>query len=445
MAKKKEEKAKETAGQAGEEKKSPSTRKTSARSKSSEAKEPKKTARKTAAGSTPKKKAATPRKKTDPAAATKKRKTATPAKPAAVKRTAAPRAATKKSAGTPSAESVTRAPQPVSQDVQGPSPAAPQNGPEDYRRLEEDPRELPLEYGETKLVLLTRDPEWIFAYWEMSPETRQEFGLPRGHHSKHLILRIFDLALGAPGQGAESFDVAINDYTSSWYIRVPKPGTSYAVQLGILEGDHFRVIAASNTIHIPRRGISEETDVQFAEINDEVYQQIVHLSGGARIGKRLGSDEFLRSLQQRVMDTLAEGPFSSAGISSGLMYGESSALLGGASGEFSGVFHEGFGSDMLGGGPTAVRRGQGAAEDRDFWLEVGVDVVVYGATEPDARVSIMGQEIRLTPDGTFRLRMVLPDSTVEFPIEAQSPDGREVRRVKPIITRTTEGDPRKPA
>jgi len=41
----------------------------------------------------------------------------------------------------------------------------------------QQPRELPKEYGETKIVLLVRDPEWVFAYWEINDEIRFRHGL----------------------------------------------------------------------------------------------------------------------------------------------------------------------------------------------------------------------------------------------------------------------------
>jgi hypothetical protein len=317
--------------------------------------------------------------------------------------------------------------------------------------IEAQERELPLEYGDTKIVLLTRDPEWIFAYWEINPATRKKYDLVRGNHSKPISLRMHTLA--SRGHVAP-YDVPVNDYTSSWYIRVPAGGSRFRVDLGVFDAKGtFVTLASSNEIEVPRMEIAESTDLEFAEINDEIYHQIVQLSGGLGIKERLGSDEFLRSLQQRVFDVLSAGPMSSAGLSSGAMFGLSSgAAFSGSvlsSGAFGLLSSGAFGLSSAGlfsagaGGEGAV---QLASKERrsDFWLEVGVDVIVYGATEPDAKVVFMGQEIRLTPDGTFRVRMVLPDTTIEFPIQAESADGEHHRAVKPVVKRHTEGDPRKP-
>lgn len=322
---------------------------------------------------------------------------------------------------------------------------------EEYRTLEDNDRELPLEYGDTKVVLLVRDPEWIFAYWEMNQETRRKFGLIRGAHSRSLALRVYELD---NPQRKEPYDMLVNDYTSSWYIRIPGQGSRFKVDLGIYdEKGKFLSISTSNIVEIPRMGISEHVDVEFAEINDEIYGQILHLSGGVRVSERLGSDEFLRSLQQRIFESLLGGPFSSAGISSaGLSSGSLSSFgFGSSSGLFSGQFSSAALSSAglpvfrmpTAGGESTVQRVR--AQKDDFWLEVGVDVIVYGATEPTAKVKFMGQEIKLNQDGTFRFRMVFPDTTIEFPVEATSEDGKHRRQVKPVVTRHTEGDPRKPA
>jgi hypothetical protein len=325
------------------------------------------------------------------------------------------------------------------------------------RQVEERGGELPLEYGETKIVLLTRDPEWIFAYWEINAETRKHFGLQRGNHRRSLAIRVH--VLQSNGH-QPPFDVPVNDYTSSWYVRVPRGGYRFRAELGTY-GDNgtFTAIAGSNELELPRMEISDSTDVEFAEINDEIYHQIVQLSGGVRLKDRLGSDEFLRSLQQRVFESIAGGPMSSAGLSSASFLGPgssgslssssiwnassfglssgalSSSLLGGSSLFSGGILPQAGGENVL---PSSRERRS------DFWLEVGVDVIVYGATEPDAKVTFMGQEIRLTPDGTFRVRMVLPDTSIEFPVDAVSADGGHRRAVMPIVKRTTEGDPRKP-
>lgn len=63
---------------------------------------------------------------------------------------------------------------------------------------------------------------------------------------------------------------------------------------------------------------------------------------------------------------------------------------------------------------------------------------MYGATEPDAKLTVQGKEIKLKQDGTFTLRFALPDGKQVIPVEATSKDGVDRRRITPIVTRKTE-------
>jgi hypothetical protein len=75
---------------------------------------------------------------------------------------------------------------------------------------------------------------------------------------------------------------------------------------------------------------------------------------------------------------------------------------------------------------------------RKFWLVVNCELIVYGATEPDAKVTVQGKPIKLRQDGTFSLRYALPDGKQVIPVVATSNDGIDVRHVTPIVTRKTE-------
>jgi len=76
-------------------------------------------------------------------------------------------------------------------------------------------------------------------------------------------------------------------------------------------------------------------------------------------------------------------------------------------------------SGLLAGAPPVERR--------DFWFSVNAELVIYGATEPDAAVTIGGRRIQLRPDGTFSYRFSLPDGSYELPLAARSPQGDERR------------------
>lgn len=74
---------------------------------------------------------------------------------------------------------------------------------------------------------------------------------------------------------------------------------------------------------------------------------------------------------------------------------------------------------------------------RKFWLIADAELIVYGATEPDATVTIAGRPVKLNPDGTFRFQMTFPDGLIDFPIMAVAADGEQTRAVHMKFTRET--------
>jgi hypothetical protein len=76
----------------------------------------------------------------------------------------------------------------------------------------------------------------------------------------------------------------------------------------------------------------------------------------------------------------------------------------------------------LPGGVSSPFGGQVTAQ-KQFWFNVNAELVIYGATEPDAQVTIGGRPIRLRPDGTFSYRFALPDGAYELPIAATAAHG----------------------
>ena len=49
---------------------------------------------------------------------------------------------------------------------------------------------------------------------------------------------------------------------------------------------------------------------------------------------------------------------------------------------------------------------------KNFWFNVNAELIIYGATEPDAKVTLGGHEIKLRSDGSFSYRFSLPDGKI---------------------------------
>jgi hypothetical protein len=76
--------------------------------------------------------------------------------------------------------------------------------------------------------------------------------------------------------------------------------------------------------------------------------------------------------------------------------------------------------------------------EKGFWFNVNAELIVYGATEPDATVSIGGRKIKLRPDGSFSYRFALPDGNYEMPVVAISADQTDGRAAEMKFSRSTE-------
>ncbi|MHB1127842.1 MAG: DUF4912 domain-containing protein [Bacillota bacterium] len=165
---------------------------------------------------------------------------------------------------------------------------------------------LPQEYGEDKVALMVKDPYWLHAYWEISPQTREEihrkYGQPAWGVSQPL-LRLYEVSseLGATRE-LISHDLWLNDDANNWYIHVGKPNCSFYVDLGrLLPDGTFVVFARSNWVTTPRDRMSEIIDPNWPPI-DEVLGLSLGRYRDVKVGHVPGSPYMSRISGSSVMD-----------------------------------------------------------------------------------------------------------------------------------------------
>jgi hypothetical protein len=244
--------------------------------------------------------------------------------------------------------------------------------------------EIPADYGVTRIVALVKDPNWIFSYWEITADRFRDLEkkFKDDWTSCSMALRVYDRA--SKGQ----FDVNISYEARSWYVSVA-PGGRYQVAIGIMTpAGKFVTIAESEVVETPRGRMSDRVDEKWV-VPDELYERIFAASGGYEVVSGGGSAEMRRALEARLEEQL-----SSEAVSS-------------------------FGSGEL----------MPEQRERGFRLRVATELILYGATEPDAKVTIQGKPVKLRRDGTFTARWALPDGTIEIPVVAVSGDGVEERAI----------------
>lgn len=263
---------------------------------------------------------------------------------------------------------------------------------------------LPSAYGETKLVILPRDPLWIFAYWEIDDLTRKELQQKfREKYSKsRYSLRVYDVTdVEFDGTNANSyFDVIINPEANNWYINCQKENRAWCVELGLILPDgKFYPIIRSNVVKMPRVGLSPIIDEKWGILQKE-FEQLLQLSGLERVGK--SSFDVVKLMKERWEEIVAVSLPSSLAVSS-----------------------------------FRLQPQKGVGE-KDFWLKADTELIVYGSTERGAILTVQGKRVNLREDGSFSLRFSLPDGVIDIPIEARSPDKKMKKKISFKVSRNTQ-------
>jgi len=172
-------------------------------------------------------------------------------------------------------------------------------------------KDLPSGYGEDRIVLLVRDPWWLYTYWEVTDSKKEQIQRESGCSWGELrkVLRIYDVTnvKGFNGYNANRWhDIDINDFANNWYIEVGAPDSSWCVDLGAIDKNgKFYLIVRSNIVSTPPAVESL--------IGDEEFWKIYALSGGFKIG--LSSAELQQNLQEIIEERLRK-EISSGAISS---------------------------------------------------------------------------------------------------------------------------------
>ena len=253
-------------------------------------------------------------------------------------------------------------------------------------------------YYDDTITLLVRDPHSVFSYWDMHDDTPGRVAHSHGIDAAgcQFVLRVYDVTGAAfdTANGHICFDLSVEGTTGSYYINVPRDGRDYIVEIGLKDGNgNFYMMARSNVITVPRASVSDRLDEEWM-IADEDFWKIYSLSGG--FGQLGSSEEVAEFMKKRLAGQEASGAVSS------------------------------FSSEAL----------VGKKKD-DFWFRLDCELIVYGATEPDAVVTLGDKLVTLRPDGTFTTRFAMPDGLRILPVKAVSQNRKNEKTITPTLSRTT--------
>jgi hypothetical protein len=153
--------------------------------------------------------------------------------------------------------------------------------------------DIPDSYNETYMRAIPRDPQWVFAYWEISETTRKDLRAKMGESafaSAKRIVRLIDVTeIAYDGSNAQSYiDIEINEFANNWYVQVPESGRNYVLELGFLTtAGRFYYAARSNATNMPRMGVSQLQDEEWATVSTD---ELIRMSADA-MRSGMGSSE----------------------------------------------------------------------------------------------------------------------------------------------------------
>lgn len=342
------------------------------------------------------------------------------------------------------------------------------------------PVALPLSYDTGRLLLAARDPQWLYLHWDVSPEAAA--GLAANAPGGALRLRLYRGDTG----GEVLSETPLPADTRSWFERATGAGSSHVAQLGFHNASGAWItLATSDAVTTPAAAPAVEEPVRFETLPAEV--SLKDLAAAARAA---GHED--KPLVEAIRELRAAGhplagpepaapvlpprwsPARTAALRQASRSGESRHVTIGSL-EFIEQMEEAeqawedFGAPELPGlpgfpigagelssaglallppGVTAVPGetaaasqvegfGGGAPGEKSFWFNVNAELVIYGATEPNARVTLGGRVIQLRADGTFACRFSLPDGKFQLEAIAVSADGTDARAADLNFSRDT--------
>jgi hypothetical protein len=253
-----------------------------------------------------------------------------------------------------------------------------------------------------RIVLMVRDPFWLQAHWEITSSSieRAKAAMAAHWHTAVPVLRLFEVATGNTTSSIESplRDIPIHGGVNNWYIDVKDPPQGFRCDIGYLSSNgRFHCIAHSNTVITPQPGSGDGIDENWLDMARNC-ERIFALSGG---------------------------------------YSQDHATM---AGEIQELFEERLRRPL--GSPMVTRYGLGAQSyldhGDDFRFDVDAAMIVFGVARADSHVTVGGEPVKVSSDGTFSMRLGLPDRRQVVPIVASTCDGTRQQTIVLAVERNTK-------
>lgn len=253
-------------------------------------------------------------------------------------------------------------------------------------------------HSRDRVIAVARDPYWIHIYWEIGSTTLDRAHAAMGQlwHGSQPLLRVMDVTSEETSSLSERHerDESIQSDVNNWYVNVKHPGRKYRIDLGFLtRRGSFFIIGKSNVVTMPPVSMSTSIEDDWNIAQEEIQ----------RIQTRVNDPES-QELSNQLIELFEER------------------------------FHQPIQKTSLTKLPTNLL----AAQDHQLKFEIGAELVLFGSTNPSSRLAIQGEPVAIEQDGSFSVRLNLPDSRQIIPAVATSFDGCEEKTIILAIERNTK-------
>ena len=276
----------------------------------------------------------------------------------------------------------------------------------------------------TKIVFLPRDPEWAYVFWQISEIDREK---AQSLGASKLCLRLYDatdIGGGKLNQGTLR-EITVDSYSTEWYLPIPLSDRDYKVELGYKYGFKWMSLAFSSISHVPGSHPSEQILDKFVPFNLEapstsetpsttqspqgrevnsLHERLYQAATSFPSRRKVGSEEFMEDMNTT---------------------NSNSNLTDSGAGKWSSGLNE---------------SGIGIEKNRSFWLVADAELIVYGATDPSAKLTIGEEDVPLAADGTFRLQVPFRDGSQKYDIKAVDASGNQEKSITMKFDRVTPLD-----
>ena len=288
------------------------------------------------------------------------------------------------------------------------------------------PRSLFPSRQTTRVVFLPRDPQWSYVFWEISEEDRKR---AQFHKANRLCLRLLDVTGVEAGTAHRQTlqEVQVDSHNTEWYLPIPMSDRDYRVEIGYRLGLKWISLAFSSVARVPVLQPSGQILDQFVPFSLEDNETT---SSSVTTNIQIATETADTDLHERLYRSATSG-LRNIRIGSEEFQENSLGTNSGLNDSGSGIWASGLNQSGLGAIPS---------REGFFWLVADAELIVYGSTDPEAKLTIGDQEVPLSADGTFRLQVPFRDGIQKYPIEASVDEGEQKRNITMQFERITPED-----